>query len=263
MAPTYVGKQAVVVGAGIGGLAAAGALVDHFEQVVVLERDSLPSDAVHRAGTPQSRHIHALLAGGQRALDELFPGFELDLARHGAVPLRVALDVRIEIPGYDPFQQRDLGWPVYSMSRPLIELVARQRVQQHPNITLRQRCRVRDLVASADRSAVIAVRCENADGRSEALPADLVVDARKRRLSASISAMPRQSSRSPTTAPSDWKGVLTLPQAPESSRGGLMLPLEGGEYWIVGVGGRYSEKPPRGFRRVPGLHAAAPHPNPA
>src|ERR1700737_3898473 len=164
MAPTLVGKQAVVVGAGMGGLAAAGALVDHFEQVVVLERDSLPSDAVHRAGTPQSRHIHALLAGGQRALDELFPGFELDLARHGAVPLRVALDVRIEIPGYDPFQKRDLGWPVYSMSRPLIELVARQRVQQHPNITLRQRCRVRDLVASADRSAVIAVRCENADG---------------------------------------------------------------------------------------------------
>jgi cation diffusion facilitator CzcD-associated flavoprotein CzcO len=36
MAPTLVGNQAVVVGAGMGGLAAAGALVDHFEQVVVL-----------------------------------------------------------------------------------------------------------------------------------------------------------------------------------------------------------------------------------
>jgi len=34
MAPTLVGKQAVVVGAGMGGLAVAGALVDHFEQVV-------------------------------------------------------------------------------------------------------------------------------------------------------------------------------------------------------------------------------------
>jgi 2-polyprenyl-6-methoxyphenol hydroxylase-like FAD-dependent oxidoreductase len=102
MAPTLVGNQAVVVGAGMGGLAAAGTLVDHFEQVVVLERDTLPSDAVHRVGTPQSRHIHALLAGGQRALDELFPGFEQDLARCGAVPLRVALDYRIETPGYDP-----------------------------------------------------------------------------------------------------------------------------------------------------------------
>ena len=65
MAPTLVGKQAVVVGAGMGGLAAAGALAEHFERVVVLERDTLPSDAVHRAGTPQSRHIHALLAGGR------------------------------------------------------------------------------------------------------------------------------------------------------------------------------------------------------
>ena len=99
MAPTLVGKQAVVVGAGMGGLAAAGALAEHFERVVVLERDTLPSDAVHRAGTPQSRHIHALLAGGQRALDELFPGFEQDLARAGAVPLRVTLDGRIEMPG--------------------------------------------------------------------------------------------------------------------------------------------------------------------
>ena len=52
MAPTLIGTQAVVVGAGMGGLAAAGALVDHFERVVVLERDTLPSDAVHRAGTP-------------------------------------------------------------------------------------------------------------------------------------------------------------------------------------------------------------------
>src|SRR5271167_762806 len=79
MAHSLVGKQAIVVGAGMGGLAAAGALADHFEQVVVLERDTLPLDAAHRAGTPQSRHIHGLLAGGQRALGELFPGFEQDL----------------------------------------------------------------------------------------------------------------------------------------------------------------------------------------
>jgi phytoene dehydrogenase-like protein len=63
MAPTLVGEQAVVVGAGMGGLAAAAALADHFERVVVPERDTLPPDAAHRAGTPQFRHIHGLLAG--------------------------------------------------------------------------------------------------------------------------------------------------------------------------------------------------------
>jgi 2-polyprenyl-6-methoxyphenol hydroxylase-like FAD-dependent oxidoreductase len=175
MAPTLIGKQAVVVGAGIGGLGAAGALADHFERVVVLERDTLPLDAAHRAGIPQSRHIHGLLAGGQRALAELFPGFEQDLACAGAVPLRVTLDVRIEMPGYDPFPQRDLGFVTYSMSRPLIELVVRRRVERRANITLRPRCRVRDLISSADRTAVIAVCFENADGERETLPADLAM----------------------------------------------------------------------------------------
>ena len=142
-----------------------------------MERDTLPPDAAHRAGTPQSRHVHGLLAGGQRALGELFPGFEQDLASAGAVPLRVTLDVRIEMPGYDPFPQRDLGIVTYSMSRPLIELVVRRRVERQANIMLRPRCRVRDLVPSADRSAVIAVCFENADGKSKMRPTDLVVDA--------------------------------------------------------------------------------------
>src|SRR6266540_3724827 len=73
MVPTPIGKQAVVVGAGMGGLTAAGALADHFEQVIVLERDTLPHDAAHRAGTPQGKHVHALLGGGQRALGTCFP----------------------------------------------------------------------------------------------------------------------------------------------------------------------------------------------
>jgi len=63
------------------------------------------------------------------------------------------------------------------MSRPLIELVVRRRVERHANITLRPRCRVCDLVPSADRAAVIAVCFENGDGKSETLPADVVVDA--------------------------------------------------------------------------------------
>ena len=86
MASTVIGKQAVVIGAGMAGLTAAGALSDRFDQVVVLERDTLPSEPAHRAGTPQARHVHALLLSGQRALSELFPGFEQDLARAGAVP---------------------------------------------------------------------------------------------------------------------------------------------------------------------------------
>jgi len=121
MKSTSIGRQAVVVGAGMGGLPAARALADFFEHVVVLERDTLPLDASHRTGTPQARHTHGLLTGGQRALNDLFPGFIQDLAAAGAVPLRFALDNRLERPGFDPFPKRDLGLTVYAMSRPLIE----------------------------------------------------------------------------------------------------------------------------------------------
>jgi glycine/D-amino acid oxidase-like deaminating enzyme len=45
---TPIGKTAVVVGAGIAELTAAGALADWFEQVVVLDRDPLPDSPSHR-----------------------------------------------------------------------------------------------------------------------------------------------------------------------------------------------------------------------
>jgi 2-polyprenyl-6-methoxyphenol hydroxylase-like FAD-dependent oxidoreductase len=157
----------------MGGLPAARALADYFEHVTVLERDTLPLDASPRTGTPQARHTHALLAGGQRALGNLFPRFEHDLACGGAVPLRVGLDLRFETPGYDPFPVRDLGFITYSMSRPLIEFTVRQRVGKHANITICEHCRAQEVVASPDGSAVSAIRFENSDGRSEILAADL------------------------------------------------------------------------------------------
>jgi 2-polyprenyl-6-methoxyphenol hydroxylase-like FAD-dependent oxidoreductase len=261
MANTLVGRQAVVIGGGMGGLAAVGALADFFERVIVLERDALPSDAVPRAGTPQGRHLHALLAGGQRALGELFPGFEQDLAGAGAVPLRMALEFRAELPGFDPFPQRDLGLVTYSMSRPLIELVVRQRVQRLGNVALRQRCRVRDFVLASKGTAVVGVRCENADGSDETLPADLVVDASGRgtiTLGLLTSIGQKQPEETvigvdigyataifaiPEDAPADWRGLQTRPQLPESSRAAVITPIEG-ERWMVTLGGRYGEKPP-------------------
>ena len=55
MVSTLIGSQALVIGAGIAGLTAASVLAHRFEHVVVLERDSLPAQPTHRAGTPQAR----------------------------------------------------------------------------------------------------------------------------------------------------------------------------------------------------------------
>ncbi len=49
MTSSLIGRQAIVIGAGMAGLPAARALADYFEQVVVLERDPLPPGASHRA----------------------------------------------------------------------------------------------------------------------------------------------------------------------------------------------------------------------
>jgi len=243
------------------GLSAARVLADYFEHVTVLERDILPDDACHRSGTPQSKHVHALLGGGQRALGDLFPAFEEDLVTAGAVPLRVGLDVRIEMPGYDPFPQRDLGWISYSMSRPLIELAVRQRVAQYANIAVHLRCRVQEFEAAPGGTTVTAVKFENGAGRSQSLRTDLVVDAsgRGNLTLALLEAIGRAQAQEsvievdigyataifaiPADMSVDWKGVRTLALAPQRSRGGLMLPLEG-NCWILTLGGRHADKPP-------------------
>jgi hypothetical protein len=127
--------------------------------------------------------ISALRAGDdQRSQPEKERPSFVRLAQSGrlgfarAVPLRVGLDVRMERPGYDPFPQRDLGWCSYALLRPTIERTVRSRVEGQPNTTLRQRCRVQEVLATPNGEAVTGVRYENAndapacgDGRSVVL----------------------------------------------------------------------------------------------
>src|SRR5262245_42772410 len=219
-----IGKQAVVVGAGIAGLTAARSLADHFERVLILERDALGVDPEDRAGIPQGRHVHGLLRGGQNAFAELLPGFERDLAAGGAVLMRSGLDMRVERPGFDPFPQRDLGISSYAMSRPLLELTARRLVQAHARVEIRPRCRVQGLVTSGP--AVTGVQYAAADGQTETLSADLVIDASGRgtltldTLSAMGAVRPEETEIGvdlhyatavydiPGDAPGDWKGLF-------------------------------------------------------
>lgn len=244
------------------GLTAAQALAEHFECVLILERDTAPTRVADRAGVPQGKHVHGLLAGGQRALGELFPGFKQDLAAIGAIPLRVGLDIRAERPGYDPFPQRDLGLLTYAMSRAAVEFAVRRRVSSHPKVVLEPECRVEALVASSDGTRVTGVRRSTANKERETVDADLVVDASGRgdltlSLLESVG-LPRPLEttigvdlsyasaifRVPDDAPTDWKGVFTFGNPLQrNGRGSLLLPVEGGR-WIVTVGGRHGDDPP-------------------
>ena len=173
--PDLARSHAVVIGAGMAGLTAAQAISRHFGKVTIIERDVLPAEAAPRSGTPQAQHAHTLLAGGLQALQTLFPGFENDLAEAGAVQIRTGKDIRCQRPGFDPFPIRQLGIDVFCMSRPLLEVVTRRRVQQSPNINIRALPRVTRLVASRDAMRVEAVRYDSEDGPGVTLEADLVV----------------------------------------------------------------------------------------
>jgi 2-polyprenyl-6-methoxyphenol hydroxylase-like FAD-dependent oxidoreductase len=254
-------KKAVVVGAGMGGLAAAKALANHFGHVAVLDRDILPSQAEPRIGTPQSKHTHVLIGGGLKALTVLFPGFEADVDRAGAVKMRVGLEAWMERPGYDPFPARDLGFDVYSASRPLFELVTRRRIEQQENIELLPKSRATKLIASQDGSSITGVRWESPDGQVHTLDADIIVDASGRaNLTLELLdalGLPRPDETEigmdqaystvifdrPATAPANWKSMLVLPSAPTSSRGAFLFPIEGNK-WIVTAGGNHGDVPP-------------------
>jgi 2-polyprenyl-6-methoxyphenol hydroxylase-like FAD-dependent oxidoreductase len=69
----------------MGGLLAARALADHYDEVTVLERDTLPQAHEPRKGVPQGRHAHGLLSRGREILDQLFPGLSEEMVAQGAV----------------------------------------------------------------------------------------------------------------------------------------------------------------------------------
>jgi 2-polyprenyl-6-methoxyphenol hydroxylase-like FAD-dependent oxidoreductase len=247
-----LGKRAVVIGAGIGGLATAGALAQYFEQVDILERDRLVATAGSRSGTPQDRHPHGLLAGGLRALDQIFPGFESGLAAAGAVPVTFARDVQFERPDVGALPKRDFGISTLCATRPLIELVLRRRAEALANITLRPASRVTGIVPAASGAGVRGVQFVNGSVGSETLDADLVMDASGRGAPtlALFDALgwdrPQMTEigvdityatavvEIPHDATADWKLVLTQPDPPHVALHSVLVPTEDGR-WIIAI----------------------------
>lgn len=256
------GHTALVVGAGIGGLAAAAALAPHFTEVLILERDRLMAGTAVRSGVPHGSQVHALLLGAQHALAALLPGFEQDLTAAGAVPLNLGADGLFDFPGIGDFPRRDFGLIFYAASRPLIEAVLRQRVSSLANVTITSGTRVEALMTSPDGVDVIGVRHTLPDGKSIERRADLVIDAAGRNGTLSRD-MLAKTGRAPLTmrrismeiayttgfftipdhASKDWKFAYVLAGPPAETRSALLLPIEGGRSLVTLVG-RLGERPP-------------------
>jgi 2-polyprenyl-6-methoxyphenol hydroxylase-like FAD-dependent oxidoreductase len=252
------------MGASMAGLLAARVLADAFDDVVLVDRDTPPEAVGPRRGVPQGRQVHALLARGREALDELLPGLSRDLIARGALPFDTGDDGRYHLDRDRTMAAQPSGIVGISLTRPLLEDEVRRRVHAL--------ARVRALAGAAaepvlEGSRVVGVRLDGTGRVDEFLAADLVVDATGRG-SRTPAWLERQGLPRPTEStvdvrvgysgftfprrPDDLDGVLvvlTFPR-PEQRRLTVALAVEGDRWLITGVG-YCGDRPPAdlpGFR---------------
>lgn len=177
-----MGQHVVVVGGGIGGLAAALALSRGGRRVTLLERDELAPTAsveeafaTERPGAPQAHHTHAFLARTVVTLRQHFPDVLERVLAAGSTTLPAARNLGDPQPG-----DEDLVFLV--VRRTTYEWTLRQAVLGEPGTTVRPGAGVAGLTfagagAGGGPPTVTGVRFD--DGST--LAADAVVVATGRR----------------------------------------------------------------------------------
>lgn len=80
-------EKAIVIGDSIVGLLAARVLSDHFDEVILIEKDNFVDDGKARHVTPKANHVHLLLVKGRERLQDFFLELENDLVNKGAIRL--------------------------------------------------------------------------------------------------------------------------------------------------------------------------------
>jgi flavin-dependent dehydrogenase len=250
--------QAVVIGGSIAGLLSARVLSDHFEKVIILEREPLPDGPEVRKSTPQARHIHALLEAGKRTLEALFPGMVEEMVAEGADLVDLARDAAWLQSGSWKVRYES-GIQSILASRPFLEWKVRSRVLALPNVELRQGYGVEELVADASRQRVTGVKVKGPDGE-HVLEGDLVVDTSGRGsraphwLEALGYGRPEEeqvgidlgyTSRfyERPAGFDDFKIMVVNGRAPEARRSGFISNVEGGR-WIVSLNGYFGDHAP-------------------
>ncbi|XRQ07392.1 FAD-dependent oxidoreductase [Actinomadura welshii] len=275
-----LGERAVVLGGSIAGLLAARALADAYTEVVIVERDELPAGRTHRRGVPQGRHIHALLARGQSAIEELLPGLTAELTASGVPAGDMLADTRLYFSGHR-FRAAPSGLPILCASRPQLEAAIRSRVLALPGVTVLDRCDVSGLATASGRVTGARVIRRMDGAAEETVPADLVVDATGRgsRTPSWLEALghPRPStdevrlgvcytSRTYRLRPGALDGELAIiaGATPDHPRGAALQATEDGEHLLTlyGVLGDRPPTDPAGFEdfaaglRFPDVHRA-------
>jgi 2-polyprenyl-6-methoxyphenol hydroxylase-like FAD-dependent oxidoreductase len=251
----------VVVGNSFAGLLTAQALADHADGVTIIDRDRIPDHPAHRAGVPQGRHIHVVLAGGQEALESMLPGILNELARLGVPAVAHPRDLlQLNRSHWVPRWHESV--PILSGTRPLVEHAVRRRVLAHPGIGSRPSTEVVGLHGDRHRVRGVVVRARaDPPGEPEVLEADLVVDASGRssrtpqwlaalggtapaeeRIDTGLAYATRLYRANIEPAGGDYRGIYLVPH-PAMPRAGVVLPIEEPGYYLVTLSGLGGDEP--------------------
>jgi len=174
-------NRAIVLGGSMAGLFAARVLSDHFDEVLVLERDTLPAEPDFRNGVPQARHLHQILAAGQRVMEKLFPDLVADLEQVGAPRMEWGVDnLTFNERGQQPLVSS--GVITNTCSRIALEYLIRKRLLERNNVKILERHRIIGLIPNEDRGVIAGVKVNvNRGSEEKELFGDLVLDATGRR----------------------------------------------------------------------------------
>jgi len=256
--------HAVVIGSGIAGLTAARVLADYFARVTIIERDSQLDAPQFRRGVPQAHHAHSLPVRGQQLLEKQFPGLTVELISQGAEAVHGGSEMAFFVAGeYHQVRQQG-GLITLSSSRPLLESALYRRVAAQPGVRILPEHGVEALLVDRSKRRVTGVRLRRRGGwpvQEATLAADLVLDASGRDSQAPqwladlgytapqetvVNAFTGYSSRlyrRPANFGQSWKTLYVRPTPTHSTRGGVILPIEG-DRWHVTLHGMAGDHPP-------------------
>lgn len=260
MGGTYRWGRVVVIGNSIAGLLVAHVLAEYAEQVTIVDRDHIPDQPRHRAGVPHGRHIHVVLAAGQRSLDALLPGILDELASLGVPTIVMPRDM-IQLNRSRWVQRWSDGQPIMTGTRPRVEHGIRRRVLTHPCIEAVDALEAIGLVGDPRRVTGVRVRPRGVT-EEQTLAADLVVDASGRssrtshwlseigaaapteeRIETGVAYATRLYRADTIPTGGNYRAIYLVPP-PGSGRSGVVMPIEAEGHYLVTLTGLAGDEPP-------------------
>lgn len=168
-------KRALVIGGSMAGMLAARVLSEHYDEVLVVDKDDFPDKPGNRPGTPQAYHPHRLLPRGKLILESLFPGWQDDLLAQGAFAKEGKRIRSVSVYGtMEVIDRKDAG-----ASRALLEWVIRHRLQAISNVRFVHGQEATGLLMDSGGTKVtgVTIRERGKTTQPATIEADLVLDA--------------------------------------------------------------------------------------